>query len=106
MMTTFESRDGDLYLRLGDLPEHKVLRAWESFSGWYWFGTERAHTQDSVIDGEVYEDDQIWFGFVQGIEEEWGYFSEAEILSLGPLRVWEIPKLNLPYSGRRHCRHC
>ncbi len=95
-MANFESRDGNLYI-----DSRKVLKGWESYSGWYWLGTEKAYTQDSVIDGAVHEGDQIWFGFVQGLEEEWGYFSEAEILSLGPLCVWEIPKLNLPCSGRR-----
>jgi hypothetical protein len=35
-----------------------------------------------------------------GLEEEWGYFSQAEIERLKPFS-WEIPKKNLPYSGRR-----
>ena len=34
-MTKFESREGELYLELEGLPEKKVLKAWESFSGWY-----------------------------------------------------------------------
>jgi hypothetical protein len=44
--------------------------------------------------------DTIWYGLVQGFEEEWGYFSQAEIERLRP-KTWEIPKKNLPYSGRR-----
>ena len=28
--------------------------------------------------------DTIWFGYVQSLEEEWGYFSQAEIESLRP----------------------
>jgi len=44
--------------------------------------------------------DTIWFGLVQGVEEEWGYFSQAEIEQLKP-KTGEIPKKNLPYSGRR-----
>lgn len=79
----------------------KVLKAWESFSGWYWFATEKSHTQDSQIDGKIYEGDQIWFGFVQGFEEEWGSFSQAELESLKG-KIWEIPKKNLPWSGRRN----
>ena len=79
---------------------HEVLRGWESFSGWYWFATEDAGKQDSVFDGRTMEDDQIWFGYVQGQYEEWGYFSQGELESLKP-RVWEIPPRNLPYSGRR-----
>jgi len=44
--------------------------------------------------------DTIYFGLVQGLEEEWGYFSQVEIESLRP-KTREIPKKNLPYSGRR-----
>ena len=77
----------------------KVLKAWESFSGWYWFATEKSHEQKSLIEGEGVKD-IIWFGFVQGLEEEWGYFSQAEIESLG-IKAWKIPEINLPHSGRR-----
>jgi len=78
----------------------KVLRGWESWTGWYWFATEKAYKQDSLINGNVYKDDNIFYGLVQGFEEEWGYFSQAEIESLKP-KTWEIPKKDLPYSGRR-----
>jgi len=91
----FESRGEGLYI-----DGKKVLIAWESFSGWYWFGVERAYNQDSVINRKVYKNDTIWYGLVQGLEEEWGYFSQAEIESLKP-KTWEIPKKSLPYSGRR-----
>jgi hypothetical protein len=91
----FEAKGADLYI-----DGRKVLRAWESFSGWYWFGIEKARQQDSVIDRMTYKNDTIWYGLVQGFEEEWGYFSQAEIESLRP-KTWEIPKMNLPYSGRR-----
>ena len=91
----FEEKGADLYI-----DGKKVLRGWESFSGWYWFATEESNKQDSIIDGKVYKNDTIWFGLVQGFEEEWGYFSQAEIESLRP-KTWEIPKMNLPYSGRR-----
>ena len=87
----------------------KVLKAWESFSGWYWFGTEIVEERKVGVDGggsmmadgtEV--DDTIWYGYVQGFDEEWGTFSEAEIRSM-PNHVWPIPKANLPYAGRvRH----
>jgi len=94
-MAKFESKGDQLYIN-----GKKVLRGWESYTGWYWFATERVRKQDSVINGKVYKDDQIWFGFVQGLEEEWGYFSQAEIESLAP-KTWEIPAKNLPFSGRR-----
>lgn len=66
-----------------------VLKGWESFSGWYWFGVEETEPG-------------VWFGFVQGFEEEWGYFTEEE---LAPLiqqgLIWPILPQDLPYAGRR-----
>lgn len=94
-MTKFDTDGKNFYI-----DGKKVLRGWESFSGWYWFATEKADKQDSQIDGQVYKNDTIWFGYVQGLEEEWDYFSQAEIESLKP-KTWEIPKKNLVYSGRR-----
>lgn len=94
-MANFEARGNDLYI-----DNQKVIKAWESFSGWYWFATEKEGTQDSVMAGEVYPNDTIWFGFVQGLEEEWGSWSQAEIEQCAG-KIWEIPKKNLPFSGRR-----
>ena len=94
-MAKFEEKNGKL-----SIDGKEVLKGWESFSGWYWFATEKSHTQDSVIGGKVYKNDTIWFGFVQGHFEEWGYFSEAELKSLAP-KIWEIPKKNLQWSGKR-----
>jgi len=93
-MAQFEANDGKLFI-----DGKEIIRGWESFSGWYWFATEKTRTQTSVINGKPVKD-VIWFGYVQGIYEEWGYFSEAELKSLGP-QVWEIPNKNLPHSGRR-----
>ena len=91
----FKSEGDDLFIN-----GKKVIKAWESFSGWYWFATEKAHTQDSIINDRVVENDQIWHGLVQGLEEEWGYFSQAELESMKH-GVWRIPKINLLFSGRR-----
>lgn len=91
----FQVKDNNLYI-----DGKKVLKAWESYSGWYWFATEKVQVQDSVIDDVTYKDDQIWYGFVQGLEEEWGDFSQAELESLGN-RVWPIKKQDLIYSGKR-----
>jgi len=97
MNNTFETRDDGLYIG-----GKKVLAGWESFSGWYWFGTEVDRIQDSDLGGaKVIKDDKIWFGFVQGLDEEWGYFSQAEIESLAP-RTWKIKDVDLPHAGRRH----
>lgn len=68
-----------------------IIRAWESFTGWYWLAVEESHKQDSVIDGKVYKDDQIYFGYVVGDFKEWGYFSLAELELSKPL-VWEVKK--------------
>lgn len=109
------SKDEKLYIRTSydnTVKVREVIRGWESYSGWYWLAVELDHKQDSIINptikdgkyvegsGEVIKDDKIYFGLVQGFEEEWGYFSEAEINSLG-IKAWEIPKENLPHSGRR-----
>ena len=100
-MSELRTINGELYAG-----EHKVLRGWESFSGWYWFGVEVAEERrvadgaGSVMpDGSVV-DDVIFFGYVQGFENEWGYFSEAELNSL-PGQVWPIKECDLPYAGRR-----
>jgi hypothetical protein len=70
-----------------------VIDIYESFDGSYWFVTEKAWQQDSVIGGKVYQDDQILFGYVSLSRcpdcAEWGYFSEAELKSLGS-RVWKV----------------
>ena len=90
----FEEKNGDLFIN-----GKKVLKAWVSFSGWYWFAVEKVQEQESLIKGKAVKD-TIWFGLVQGFEEEWGDFSQAELESLGT-KVWEIPKKDIPYSGRR-----
>ena len=78
-----------------------VIKGYESVTGWNWFATEVSGTQDSVIDGEVYPNDTIFFGYVQGFCDEWGCFSKTELELMRPL-VWEIPPHNLPYAGRRN----
>jgi len=85
-MTELITKNGELYLRAyGD--EKKVLKGWESMSGWYWFATE------------INEKTATCFGYVQGTYPEWGYFSVAELDSI-PM-VWEIKDCDLPHSGRR-----
>ena len=41
-------------------------------SGWVWFVTE----------GDAYEDDFLFFGYVIGFEREWGYFCLTELESV------------------------
>jgi len=78
----------------------KVLKGWESFTGWYWFATEKVCEQESDLGDGKGTPDTIWFGFVQGLEEEWGNFSQAEIESLGA-KAWRIKNIDLPHAGRR-----
>lgn len=93
-MAELKSLDGRLLI-----DGRPVIKAWESFSGWYWFAVEKVREQVSEIKGDAVPD-TIWFGLVQGFEEEWGDFSEAELRSMSP-EVWEIPARDLPHSGRR-----
>jgi hypothetical protein len=79
---------------------HKVIRAWESFSGWFWFGVEKVREQLSDFGGARPVPDTIWFGLVQGFEEEWGDFSEAEIRTLGR-KAWGLPTTAFAVMGRR-----
>ena len=76
-----------------------VTDIYESLDGSYWFITERSHKQDSIINGKVYHNDQILFGFVRLAAcpdlAEWGYVSETELKLLGG-RVWKVPKINWP----------
>jgi hypothetical protein len=81
-MSKLETIDGELYIG-----ESKVLKGWESYSGWYWFATEL-------------NTDGYHFGYVQGHYNEWGSFSQNELESLGA-KVWEIKEIDLPHAGRR-----
>ena len=77
-----------------------VIEIYESFGGSYWFITEKCHKQDSIINGRVYKNDQILFGYVRlsACPEfaEWGYISETELKLLSP-KVWKVPRMNWPF---------
>jgi hypothetical protein len=103
-MNKFVNKGGDLFIN-----NRKVLKAWESFNGWYWFATEKSQVKESIINGTAIKNDQIWFGLVQSLredlgafslEEEWEDFSEGELDSMKP-EVWQIGKENWGWSGRR-----
>ena len=95
-MTRFESKDNQLYL-----DGNKVLKGWESFSGWYWFATEDHGEHEYLIGGKPVRG-RAYFGLVQGFEEEWGNWTTVE---MDPLirkgKIWEIKTQDLPYAGRR-----
>lgn len=55
-------------------PDPRVhLKFFTPDSDWTWFATE----------GEAQEDDFLFFGYVCGFEEEWGYFVLSELSSAG-----------------------
>jgi hypothetical protein len=56
-------------------------------AGWTWYATE----------GSFEGDDFIFFGFVQGIEAEWGNFALSELRSIRG-------RLGLPVERDRHFR--
>jgi hypothetical protein len=72
-----------------------VIEIYESFNGSYWYVIEEAWKQDSLIGGKVYKNDQIYFGYVKLAScpqcAEFGYFSEAELKSLG-WRIWKVKR--------------
>ena len=74
-----------------------VIDIYESFDGSYWYVTERAWKQDSLIGRQIYKNDQIFHGYVKlsccPECEEFGYFSEAELKRLG-WKIWKVDKKN------------
>ncbi len=74
-----------------------IIDVYESYDGSYWYITEMLYKQDSIIDGKVYNDDQILFGYARlsACTEyaEFGNISETELKLLGS-RVWKVPKEN------------
>ena len=58
-MPRLHDEDGILFV-----DEKEVLAGWESYGGWYWFATEKSYKQDSVIEGTVYDGDQIYYGLM------------------------------------------
>jgi len=77
-----------------------VIEIYESFEGSYWFITEKCHKQDSIINGKVYKNDQILFGYVRLSScpeyAEFGYISETELNLLTP-KVWKVDRINWPF---------
>lgn len=63
----------------------KVIKGWRSYNGELWLAIE-----NNGAGG--------WFGLVQGQEDEMQNFKESE---LKDLLMEEIPKGELPYSGKR-----
>ena len=76
-----------------------IIEVYESFDGSYWFVTEKAWKQDSLLGRKVYKNDQILYGYVRlsGCPEnaDFGYFSETQLMRLG-WKIWKVEKKNWP----------
>ncbi len=64
-MAKYETKENELYI-----DGKEVLRAWESWSEWYWFATEKGGEQMSLFGDGKEVPDTIWYGYVQGMENE------------------------------------
>ena len=75
----------------------RVIEVYESFDGSYWFVTEKAWKQDSLLGRKIYKNDQILYGYVRLSScpdcADFGYFSEAQLQRLG-WRIWKVEKRN------------
>ena len=74
-----------------------VIEIYESADGSYWHITEKLYKQDTVINGKIFKNDQILFGYVRLAAcpecAEWGNISETELKQLGNW-VWKVPRSN------------
>ena len=83
------NKNGKLYAR-----DKEVIKGYESYVGWYWFVTE--------IEEEDYDGHPLYYGYVQGLENEWGTFWYGEMKPLIEKgKIWEIKEEDLPHAGRR-----
>jgi len=56
----------------------------------YWFITEKLYKQDSIINGKVYKDDQILFGYARlAACPEYAEF--GKIVAIQSLPGWHLP---------------
>jgi len=85
--------------RIATIKGKPIIEIYESFDGSYWFATEKAWKQDSLIGGKIYKNDQIFFGYVKLSScrdcAEFGCFSEAELKRLGNW-VWKVSRRDWP----------
>jgi len=70
----------------------EILEVYESFSGWYWFITEKeAEPMETESEGT----DFVYFGKVYGLETEWGEIWMGDIhKAMKQGTVWKVPKKN------------
>lgn len=87
--TTWNDRKNDEKKKQKEIPAIRsingklvpVIEVYESFTGWYWFVTERTPDRDNPDE---------CFGLVIGLEKEWGYIDPPAIKAeLGNL-FWKV----------------
>jgi len=62
-----------LYSTDGQKEKEVVVKFFNPYGGWRWY----------VCEGEKQENgDWLFFGLVEGIEKEWGYFTLSELQSI------------------------
>ena len=62
-----------LYSTDGHKEKEVIAKFFNPYNGWRWF----------VCEGEKQENgDWLFFGLVEGIEKEWGYFTLSELQSI------------------------
>lgn len=62
-----------LYSTDGQKEKEVIVKFFNPYSGWRWY----------VCEGEKQENgDWLFFGLVEGIEKEWGYFTLSELQSI------------------------
>ena len=83
--------------KIATIKGEPIIDVYESFDGSYWYIVKKLYTQDSFIDGKVYKNDQILYGYARlsmcPEYAEFGNISEAEFNLLGN-RIWKVPKSN------------
>jgi len=67
----------------GKVNGKSIIRVWESFTGWYWFGLEEVEPG-------------YWCGLVIGIHPEFGYFSERELI-WHKKWIWPVKQSDIPF---------
>lgn len=96
-MAQLETREDGLYV-----DGKRVLKGWETVTGWYHFALEDLGDAEVMLDRERSATGRQYFGFVQGFEEEFGEFNTAEFEKLiREGKMWQIRSEDLPYAGRR-----
>lgn len=96
-MVKLETKDGALYV-----DGRRVLKGWETITGWYHFALEDLGDMEVMLDRERSAVGRQYFGFVQGFENEFGEFNTAYFEELiRQHKMWEIKPQDLPHAGRR-----